>query len=166
MESLIRGAFAGTVATALMSAVMLGARRLGITGTLPPEKITSKMVRRLGIHADRGQQDALAAGLHFAFGAAAGGAFGVIAPRVPGPRVPLGMAYGAAIWGVSYMGWVPSMGLMPRADLDERGRQAVMLAGHLVFGATLGLLAGRRPRRPENAELEEAQAEDSSSPHA
>jgi hypothetical protein len=38
---------------------------------------------------------------------------------------------------------------MPRADHDDRGRQAVMLAGHLVFGATLGVLAGRRARGPE-----------------
>ncbi|MGH6739015.1 MAG: DUF6789 family protein [Bradyrhizobium sp.] len=160
MKSLIRGAFAGTVATALMSALMLAARRLGITDTLPPEKVTSKMLRRHGIRPDRGEQDALAAGLHFAFGAAAGGLFGVIARRVPAPRVPLGMAYGAVIWGISYMGWVPSMGLMPRADHDERGRQTVILAGHLVFGATLGLLAGRRPRPPEAAEIHESSAED------
>jgi len=161
VKSLIRGAFAGTIATALMSALMLAARRLGITGTLPPEKITSKMLRSHGIHPDRGQQDALAAGLHFAFGAAAGGVFGVIARRVPVPSVPLGIAYGAAIWGVSYGGWVPSMGLMPRADHDQRGRQAVMLAGHLVFGATLGALAGRRPRRRDAVEADEAPAEES-----
>jgi hypothetical protein len=160
MKSFIRGAFAGTVATALMSALMLAARRLGVTDTLPPEKITSKMLRRHGFHPDRGQQDALAAGLHFTFGAAAGGAFGVVARRVPVPSVPLGVAYGAALWGVSYMGWVPSMGLMRRADHDDRGRQAVILAGHLVFGATLGVLAGRRRRRPDIPELEEESAED------
>ncbi|HEY6468483.1 MAG TPA: DUF6789 family protein [Candidatus Dormibacteraeota bacterium] len=155
MKSLLRGATAGTVATALMSALMVAARRLGITGQLPPEKITSKMLRRHGIRPDAGQQDALATGLHFAFGAAAGAAFGVIARRVPVPSVPLGVAYGTAIWGVSYMGWVPSIGLMQRADRDQRGRQAVMLAGHLVFGATLGVLAGRKARRPDPFESEE-----------
>ena len=160
MKSLIRGAFAGTIATALMSAVMLGGRRLGVTGTLPPEKITSKLLRSHGIHPDRGQQDAIAAGLHFAFGAVAGGAFGVVARRVPVPSVPLGIAYGAGIWGVSYMGWIPAMGLMPRADHDDRGRQAVMLAGHLVFGATLGVLAGRRRRRDAADTAEEGAAEE------
>lgn len=152
MKSLIRGATAGAIATALMSALMLAARRVGLTGMLPPEKITSKMLRSHGIHPDRGQQDALATGLHFAFGATAGAAFGVVARRVPVPSMPLGVAYGAAIWGVSYMGWVPSMGLMQRADRDQRGRQAVTLAGHLVFGATLGALAGRKPRPTETAE--------------
>ena len=159
MKSLIRGACAGTVATGVMSGLMLGARRLGLTGTLPPEKITSKLLRSHGIHPDRRQQDAIATGLHFAFGAAAGGAFGVIARRVPVPSVPLGMAYGAGIWGVSYMGWIPTMGLMPRADHDRRDRQAVMLAAHLVFGATLGVLAGRRRRR-NDAEAEEGAPEE------
>jgi hypothetical protein len=160
MRSLIRGATAGTIATALMSALMLAGRRFGITGELPPEKITSKMLRRHGIRPDAGQQDAIATGLHFAFGAAAGGAFGVIARRVPVPSVPLGLAYGTAIWGVSYMGWLPSAGLMPRADHDDRGRQAVMLAGHLVFGATLGVLAGRRARRPDTDEAGERSAQE------
>ena len=158
MKSLIRGFRAGTIATALMSALMLAARRLGIVGELPPEKITSKILRRRGIRPDAGQQDAIATGLHFAFGAAAGGAFGVIARRVPVPSVPLGLAYGTAIWGVSYMGWLPSVGLMPRADRDQRSRQAVMLAGHLVFGATLGVLAGRRARQPESDEADEGAA--------
>ena len=160
MKSLLRGATAGTVATALMSVLMLAARRLGITGQLPPEKITSKMLRRHGIRPDARQQDALATGLHFAFGAAAGAAFGVVARRVPVPSVPLGVAYGTAIWGVSYMGWVPSLGLMQRADRDQRGRQAVMLAGHVVFGATLGVLAGRKARRPDPSESEEGAGTD------
>ena len=159
MKSLIRGAFAGTIATALMSVFMLGGRRLGVTGTLPPKKITAKFLRRHGIRPDRTQQDAIATGMHFAFGAAAGGVFGVVARRVPVPSVPLGIAYGAGIWGVSYMGWIPSMGLMPRADHDDRGRQAVMLAGHLVFGATLGVLAGRRRRRAVDV-VEEGAAEE------
>jgi Family of unknown function (DUF6789) len=161
MKSLLRGATAGTLATALMSALMLAARRLGIAAQLPPEKITSKMLRRHGVRPDARQQDALATGLHFAFGAAAGAAFGVVARRVPVPSVPLGVAYGAAIWGVSYMGWLPSMGLMQRADRDQRGRQAVMLAGHVVFGATLGVLAGRKAHRPEPSEPEEGAGKES-----
>jgi hypothetical protein len=146
MKSLIRGAAAGTIATALMSALMLAGRKLGVTGQLPPEKITVKALRRVGVHPNAEQQDALATSLHFAFGAGAGAAFGVIARRVPVPSVPLGVAYGTAIWGVSYMGWIPSLGLMPHAARDRRGRQAVMLAGHIVFGAALGVLAGRRAK--------------------
>jgi hypothetical protein len=144
MKTLVRGATAGTFATALMSLLMLGARKLGITGGLPPEKITSRLLNRAGVARTAKQQDAMATLLHFGFGAGAGAAFGVVAKRVPVPSIPLGMAYGTAIWGVSYMGWVPMLGLMPPAHRDRRGRQVVMLAGHLVFGAALGALAGRK----------------------
>jgi hypothetical protein len=142
MRSLLRGAVAGTVATGLMSGLMLGASRLGITGELPPDKIASKLLNRAHISRSERQQDALASVLHVAFGAGAGAAFGVVAPRVPVPSLPLGVAYGLAIWGVSYMGWVPALGIMPAADRDRPGRQAVMFAGHLIYGAALGALAG------------------------
>jgi hypothetical protein len=146
MKTLIRGAATGTFATALMSLLMLGARKLGITGTLPPEKITSRVLNRAGITRNAQQQDHLATVMHFGFGAGAGALFGGAAKRVPVPSVPLGMAYGTAIWGLSYMGWVPMLGLMPPAQRDRRGRQVVMLAGHLVYGVTLGVLAGRGRR--------------------
>ncbi len=61
-------------------------------------------------------------------------------------RVPVGLAYGAAIWGVSYMGWVPALGIMPPADRDRRDRQTVMLAAHLVYGTALAVMVGARAR--------------------
>jgi hypothetical protein len=42
------------------------------------------------------------------------------------------------------MGWVPALGIMPRADRDRRDRQMVMLASHLVYGTALALLVGAR----------------------
>jgi hypothetical protein len=144
MKRIFRGAAAGTLATALMSTVMVGARQLGHMGGMPPEKITAKALRRSGIRPSAAQQDALAILFHFGFGTAAGAAFGLVAPRRVVARVPMGMTYGAAIWGISYMGWVPALGIMPRADRDRRDRQAVMLAGHLVYGTALALLVGAR----------------------
>jgi uncharacterized membrane protein YagU involved in acid resistance len=145
VKRLVRGTVAGTIATALMSVVMLGARQLGLMGGMPPEKITATFLNRGGVRRSAGQQDALATLLHFAFGAAAGAGFGVVAPRPVAIRVPAGMAYGAAIWGVSYLGWVPALGIMAPAHRDRADRQAAMLAGHLMYGATLGLLCGYRP---------------------
>jgi uncharacterized membrane protein YagU involved in acid resistance len=127
-----------------MSSVMLGAKRAGFVGGLPPEKITAKMLHRSGIGHSGAQQDALATVLHFGFGATAGAGFGVLAPRSLIVRVPAGLTYGAAIWGVSYMGWVPALGIMPPAERDRRDRQAVMLAAHLVYGTALALMVGRR----------------------
>ena len=39
LRSVLAGATAGAVATVAMSALMLAAKRIGITGTLPPELI-------------------------------------------------------------------------------------------------------------------------------
>jgi uncharacterized membrane protein YagU involved in acid resistance len=123
---------------------MLGAKRAGFVGGMPPEKVTSKLLHRAGIEHTRAQQDALATVLHFGFGATAGAAFGVLAPRSLIARVPAGLTYGVAIWGVSYMGWMPALGIMPPPERDRRDRQAVMLAAHLVYGTTLALMVGRR----------------------
>jgi len=144
MNRLLRGAAAGAVATAPMSALMMGAKRLDLMGGMPPEKITSRLLGRAGIHPSETHQDALATVFHFGFGTAAGAVFGAIAPQRLIARLPLGMAYGTAIWGVSYMGWVPAFGIMPPAGRDRRDRQMVMLAGHLVYGTALALLVGRR----------------------
>jgi hypothetical protein len=146
MNRLLRGALAGAAATAPMSAVMVGAKRFGLMGGMPPEKITARVLRRRGIRPSEEQQDALATAFHFGFGTGAGAIFGLIAPSRLVARLPLGMAYGAAIWGVSYMGWVPAFGIMPAADRDRRDRQVVMLAGHLVYGTALALMVGRRAR--------------------
>ena len=143
MKRLLRGAVAGAVATAPMSAVMVGAKKFGLMGGMPPEKITAKILKRSGNRPSSQQQDALATVFHFAFGTAAGAAFGVVAPKRLVARVPLGVAYGASIWGVSYMGWVPAFGIMPPSHRDRRDRQVVMFAGHLVYGAVLSILVGR-----------------------
>jgi uncharacterized membrane protein YagU involved in acid resistance len=127
-----------------MSAVMMGAKRSGLMGEMPPEKITASLLKRTSINPSAEHQDALATGLHFGFGSAAGALFGLIAPKRLIARIPMGMGYGAAIWGVSYMGWVPAFGIMPHAARDRRDRQMVMLAGHLVYGTALALLVGRR----------------------
>jgi uncharacterized membrane protein YagU involved in acid resistance len=144
VKGLLRGALAGGLATAPMSGLMMGAKQLGLVGGMPPEKITAKFLNKAGIQRSKTQQDVLATLTHVGFGAAAGAAFGVIAPRRLIARLPLGMAYGTAIWGVSYMGWVPALGIMPPADRDRRDRQMVLLASHIVYGAALALIVGRR----------------------
>jgi hypothetical protein len=163
MRRLIRGATAGALATALMSSVMVGAQQVGLIGGMPLEKITAKLLNRGGIRRSSEQQDALATLLHFGFGAAAGAGFGLLAPRRLIARVPAGVAYGAAIWGVSYLGWVPALGIMAPADRDRRDRQAVMLASHLVYGAALAVLVGRRTKH-EQRDADGSAAEPQSSP--
>ena len=133
------GAVAGGMATVVMSAAMFAARRAGLMGEMPPEKITAHALDKLGVDRDPATQDTMASALHMAFGAGAGALFGVVDDRLqpPGPGVLKGLAYGTAIWGLSYAGWVPALGIMARPEHDRPGRPQSMLAAHWVFGVAL-----------------------------
>jgi hypothetical protein len=140
----VTGALAGCAATLPMSAVMLVARRGGIMHRRqPPEEIVDRAATRAGIAADRDTIQPVAVASHFAFGAAAGALFGLLArgPRLA--RTGEGVAFGSAVWFVSYRGWLPELGLMPEGERDEPERQATMLVAHVVYGLALGAFAVR-----------------------
>jgi len=138
---LLLGAVAGSLATVIMSAVMFATKRLGLMGEMPPEKITAHLLDRAGWRRrGRRSQDFVSAMTHMGFGTAAGAAFAFVerGPQPPIPFLPGGVAFGAAVWWVSYHGWVPGLGIMPPPGRDRPGRPQAMLIAHLVFGAVLG----------------------------
>lgn len=146
-----RGFAGGLVATLAMSAVMLGAQKLGLVGRLPPRKITNAALGAFGLRRQTSEptQRALATINHFAFGGVCGALFGlahevwrVRAPSshgVRGHRAPIaaGIAFGSAVWAVSYAGWVPALGIMARPTRDRPGRQPALVLAHWVYGAAL-----------------------------
>ena len=88
----------------------------------------------------------LAGVAHFGFGTAAGAAYGAVAPGVPLDPVLKGMAYGLAVWAGSYLGGLPALGVMRPATREPAGKNAVMIAAHLAWGAALGVVADRLSR--------------------
>jgi len=147
LKALVDGAIGGGVGTAVMSLVMLGARRAGLMGEHPPEKITARMLDAVGLHRrDAETQDALAVAGHFAFGIAAGALFAVQRRRLrpPIPSVLHGALFATLVWAVSYKGWVPGLEIMPPPERDRPDRPLVMLVAHWVYGAVLGAIVGRR----------------------
>ena len=50
------------------------------------------------------------------------------------------VGFGFAVWLLSYMGWLPAVGLFGPATRDTNARNALMIAAHLVWGATVGAL--------------------------
>jgi hypothetical protein len=134
-----------------MSALMAAGRRAGLLGRMPPETITAHVLNALGVRRSRETQDALATALHLGFGAAAGAIFepARAALRLPVHPALQGAAFGTAVWAVSYLGWVPALGILPPPHRDRPGRPEVMLTAHWVYGALLGLLSARQAaRRP------------------
>jgi hypothetical protein len=69
-----------------------------------------------------------------------------------------GGAYGLLVWTTSYLGRLPPIGARHRARHDSPSRMGMMIAAHVVWGATLGLVLSSRPglrlasRHPDTAE--------------
>ena len=68
------------------------------------------------------------------------GAVGAVARYLPLGPVGNGVAYGLAVWAGSYLGWLAAVGVLPPATHEPAGKNAVMIAAHVVWGATLSLL--------------------------
>ena len=141
----LAGCIAGLVATVPMTMAMVRIhRRLPPRQryALPPRIITDGILDSAPVPAEfvpeRGPKRALAA--HFAFGGATGALYGLISSGASvKPGIRSGVAYGLGIWAMSYLGWVPAAGLMPPATRQPRERNAMMIAAHIVWGATLGV---------------------------
>ena len=139
-----RAALSGALATVPMTAAMVAMHWM-----LPPSQrepmewrqITEVLLRRLGL-ADRlsdCQKADVATALHFGYGTSVGAASAVFARHT----VPQGLAYGLAVWAAGYCGWLPAAGILPPPHRRPLGRNALLILGHLVWGASL-MEASRR----------------------
>lgn len=139
MRAIVRGALAGTAATATMSIAMGLAQRAGLLGRMPPKKITAAALRALGVRPPEPALDAATVAAHVGFGASVGALYACGRQRLPGPSPALaGAVFGTVVWAVSYQGWVPALGIMPMPRHDRPGRPTSMLVAHWIYGATLG----------------------------
>jgi hypothetical protein len=142
----LRDAASGAIATAAMSAVMVAGDRVGLLGEPPPTTVTRAALREAGVEHPSDAAGRMAPLAHLLFGAQGGIGFGVIRRLVPGvPGGILGVLFGLGVYGVSYKGWIPALGILPPPEDDRPGRPAVMITAHVVYGLTLGWLI--RPRR-------------------
>jgi uncharacterized membrane protein YagU involved in acid resistance len=139
MQTLARGALAGLAATVPMTVVIGAGRAAGLMGTPPPVEITENVGEHAGEQPDRQSPEFQAAWLaaHAGYGAACGVLFAAIRPLLPRSDLVAGLLFGGAVWGVSYIGVMPSLNLYPSAKDDSNQRQAVMIAAHAVFGTAL-----------------------------
>ena len=138
IDRVLLGALAGIVGTAAMtSAMRLLHRRLPPSERypLPPREIMERLIPDAGrtARSETGRQQATLVA-HFGYGAAAGALYAAAG----GGRGPLaGAAYGVAVWGASYLGHLPALGILEPAVRHPLRRNALMIAVHLVWGATM-----------------------------
>lgn len=151
MTNVLTGAAAGLLATVPMTIVMeaLHERLPGEPPRpLPPREITEAVAVKAGVNRELTERDVewLTLGSHFGYGALCGAVFGLIVPRHPAAAVSSGMLFGFGVWAGSYIGWLPATGLRHPPQYDPIPRSGLMIAAHVVWGATAGLLLARRSR--------------------
>ena len=137
----VRGALAGAVATAPMTAVMLAGRRS--VGTQPPKRIVERAEEALDVRPPEPVTDALASAAHLGMGVTIGAVYGLL-PK----GIPSAVGLTAAVYAASYQGWIPAAGILPPASDDKPDRPAVMIAAHAMFALALAVTERRLPRRP------------------
>ena len=155
MNRVLLGALAGLAATAPMTLAMkLMHEQLPREEQypLPPRQVTEGMAEKAGVneHLDEDEREAATWASHFAYGAACGALYGALTgERVDRHPVLAGVGFGVAVWAGSYLGWLPAAGVIAPATEHPARRNALMIAAHVVWGATAGVAVERlsEPRR-------------------
>jgi hypothetical protein len=142
------GAVSGAAATVPMTLAMAAMhRRLPSWQRyrLPPRTITLRLADRVGIgrHLDEPARSAATVTGHFGYGALVGAVYAVACGTRRDRPLAAGAAFGLAVWGASYLGWIPAARIMRPATEQPTERTALMIAAHLVFGAATALAADR-----------------------
>ena len=146
--NILRGAFAGFAATIPMTATMQAMRAAlpqERTRPMPPREIINRTVEKSGAGpaVDHDDRTLLTTIGHLAFGAAAGAVYAAVVGERRSTTLT-GVVYGLAVWALAYGVGLPSLGLHPAAQDDTKDRNEVLIASHVVWGATLGKMVEER----------------------
>jgi uncharacterized membrane protein YagU involved in acid resistance len=148
MDPRIAASIAGAAATAPMTAVMMALHQIlpgEPSSPLPQRVITENVAEAAGAERMMNEmaepaKKATTLAAHFGFGATAGAAYIPFAGKSSLPPAAEGALFGLAVWGGSYLGLMPATGLYKSATDDAPARNVLMIAAHLVWGASLGVL--------------------------
>ena len=102
-----------------------------------PTVKTAVAVSKKILGRDLGKHEKKAAGpvVHYIFGTAIGGAYGLAAELAPKASAAAGLPFGAAVWLGADEIALPLLGLTPPAKEFPISTQAYALTSHLVYGA-------------------------------
>lgn len=154
-----QAAAAGFISTLPMTIIMhAGHKRLPPQEQypLPPREIVNELLWKTGVEEIAPERFKFMSTLvaHFAYGALAGSAFAAVERHLPGPVIARGASFGLMVWGASYFGLLPTLGILKPAHEAPLRRNLLMIAAHLVWGAALATLSATEikaaPQRPRS----------------
>jgi hypothetical protein len=145
--AILRGALAGAAGTAVMTLMMRKVAPRVVPEEMRPDEFVPKKVvewaeEQAGEpHALTESQEMKAAmGAHFTYGSANGALYGLLRSQMGGLPAPLmGAMFGAALWAVSFEGWMPALGVMEAPTEKSPKKVPMPVMGHIVYGATTAL---------------------------
>ncbi len=148
MAKWTNGAIAGLLATLPMTGIMeLLYQKLPSEERypLPPEEIETRLVEHTILKHNLGEPDHMLVTniSHFGYGTLCGVIYSQISDLLPFPGVISGAVTGFVIWIGSYLGWLPAFGILSPATQHPARRTLLMIAAHLLWGSTTGLLLDR-----------------------
>lgn len=137
----VRGMAAGCAATAPMTVAIYAIESLlphedRLPSLKEPALISKQIFEAADVRDDmtRDQEEALIWLGHFAYGAACGAIYGAATKKPVRHSLAGGAAFGLAVWGLSYAGWLPAVGLIRFPTDRPAGRVTEFVAAHLVWG--------------------------------
>lgn len=136
MSRFAKGAFAGFVATIVLSAFMVMKQMMGM---MPQLDIVTMLTTMVGA-----SSPAVGWAMHFMIGAVIwGGLFASIQHRLPGGSVVVrGVVFGIGAWLLMMLAVMPMAGAGPFGLKFGLTAPIMTLMLHIVFGATLGAVYG------------------------
>lgn len=158
IHRILFGAAAGTAAAIPMTAYWeyMHARLPGEPPRpLPPREVLEALAVKAGVNRQLSERDMqnLTLAAHFGYAAVTGALFGLILPRRRVAALGAGMLFGLGVWSASYLGWLPATGVRHHPRYDPPARTGLMIGGHLVWGATVGLISALGTRRRAKASM-------------
>ncbi|GCF10726.1 DUF1440 domain-containing protein [Dictyobacter arantiisoli] len=150
ISSLI-GAAAGGFATIPMTIFMLSAHKFlpnWQKDALPPEKITGEMTQRADITLPKTQLLGASLVSHLGYGASMGSLYMTFASQWKISPLLKGSLFGLAIWGGSYLGWLPAAKFEAAGTNEPSQRNLLMIIAHLIWGSVTATVADRLIHQP------------------
>jgi len=108
---------------------------------VPPREITENLVHGLDLDVSGAEPVLTAMTIvgHFSYGAFCGLLYAAATRRTRERYLSLGMLFGLVVWIVSYVAWLPAVGIFRTATQQAPRRNAAMVLAHVIWGLALGV---------------------------